>query len=193
MGIAAAEPGNPTPAAVPTPTIKGVFVNSHVEAVRRQLGEPGVEELASRFGGSVDFRSGDDVPVRDEVRIIEYALDLLHDDVPPQEREFEAGRLHFRNFTTTPWAKMLFSLFPKNFKFMILHAKTVAERVFRGVTFESNEIEPNTVLVVMENNDYPIDHFRGLFHEWMQDFGYDGRVSAHDAGSGRYEYTITWT
>jgi uncharacterized protein (TIGR02265 family) len=176
-----------------TPTIKGIFVNSHVEAVRQRLGDEGVAELERRFGGSVQFRSMDDVPVRDEVRLIETSLDLLSEGQhEPSQRAFEAGRLHFRNFSTTPWAKVLFTVFPRNFKYMIMHASTVAQRVFKGVRFESTELSDRAVRVVMSNNDYPLDHFRGLFQEWMEYFGLTGTTVAEALEDGQYAYTASW-
>lgn len=175
------------------PVIKGVFVNSHVQAVRRALGDAGVRALEEEFGAPVSFRATEDVPVRDEVRIIELALDLLRPgDVPPEDRAYEAGRLHFRNFTTTPWAKILFRIFPRNYHYMIMHARVVAERVFKGITIQSEELAPTKVQVQMENADYPIDHFRGLFHEWMRYFDLQGRVTAEQAAPGTYIYTMEW-
>lgn len=175
------------------PTIKGIFVNSHVAMVRRALGEKGVEELARRLGRPVAFRNSDDVPVREEVRLIEHALDLTSPEPVRQgARSFEAGRLHFQNFLTTPWAKLLFTLFPRNLKFMMLHASTVAERVFKGVRFRSEDLGGNSVRLVMENNDYPLEHFQGLFQEWLEHFGLRGIVEAKVTGPLRYEYVLTW-
>ena len=176
------------------PTIKGMLVNSHVDAVRRSLGSLGVEQLADRMGHPVDYRDLENVPLADEVRLIEHALDLLAPGaVSADQRSFEAGRLHFRNFTTTPWARILFTIFPRNFGYMITHARLIAERVFRGVRFTHDELGPGHVRVVMENTDYPLDHFRGLFQEWMAYFGLEGDVQAHDAGDRRYEYDIRWS
>jgi uncharacterized protein (TIGR02265 family) len=176
------------------PTIKGIFVNSHIEAVRRRLGSAGVDELERRFGAPLAFRAGQDVPVADEVRLIELALDLVH-DVPLEanERAFEAGRLHFRNFTTTPYARVLFTLFPRNFHFMMLHAKTVAERVFKGVQFRVEDLGPHALLLTMENADYPLEHFQGLFQEWMDFFEVQGSVHATVHPDGRFEYRMEWT
>jgi uncharacterized protein (TIGR02265 family) len=175
------------------PTIKGVFVNSHVEAVRHAKGDEGVHRLEEAFGASVAFGATQDVPIRDEVKIIELALDILADTpVDPNTRAFEAGRLHFRNFTTTPWAKILFTIFPRNYKYMVKHSPTIAERVFNGVRFQSEDLGPTAHRVIMENNDYPIDHFRGLFYEWMHYFGLKGDVQANESHPGRYEYTMYW-
>lgn len=175
-----------------TPLIKGIFVNSHIEAVRRALGEEGVRDLEARFGSPLEFHNTDDVPVRDEVRLIEHALDLMRPGMPAHDRAFEAGRLHFRNFSTTPWAKILFTIFPRNYKFMLLHAKTIAERVFKGVQLDASETGKNRVLVVMANADYPVDHFRGLFQEWMEYFGLQGRVEGRELGPGIFEYDCHW-
>jgi uncharacterized protein (TIGR02265 family) len=176
------------------PTIKGIFVNSHIQMVRKAMGENGLRDLEDRMGGPLRFRATDDVPIRDEVRLIEHALDLTSGNAfTGKARAFEAGRLHFRNFSTTPWAKVLFTLFPRNFRFMTLHAKTVAERVFSGVRFESEDLGPSMVRVTMHNADYPIEHFRGFFQEWMGFFGYDGIVEAHKLGNRHFQYTMNWT
>lgn len=175
------------------PTIKGVFVTSHVDAVRKAKGAPGVKALESAFGRPVEFRATEDVPVRDEVRLIEHALDVLNGhSLAGRERAYEAGRLHFRDFTTTPWAKMVFGVFPRNFRYMMLHCSGIAEMVFRGVDFESEALGPKTVRVAMENADYPLEHFQGLFHEWMEYFGLTGTVDAKETAPGRYEYTMKW-
>lgn len=176
-----------------TPVIKGVFVNSHVAAVRRALGDEGVQALEDRYGAPVSFGPTEDVPVREEVRIIELALDLLRpDQATADARAFEAGRLHFRNFTTTPWAKILFRLFPRNYHYMTTHAHVVAERVFKGVEFEPEDLGPQKVRLTMRGADYPIDHFRGLFYEWMRYFDLTGDVTAAQAGPGEYVYTMQW-
>lgn len=181
-----------TKPAAAVPLIKGIFVNSHIDAVRRVLGEEGVRLLEERFGAPLHFRNTEDVPVHDEVRIIEQALDLLHPETPPAARAYEAGRLHFRNFSTTPWAKILFTVFPRNYRFMLLHCKTVAERVFKGVEVDATETGPCRVLVVMANADYPLDHFKGFFHEWMHYFGLAGNVEGRELGPGIHEYDAHW-
>lgn len=181
------------PRALGSPTIKGIFVNSHVAAVRKVKGPEGVRRLEEAFGAPLSFRDLDDVPVRDEVRLIELASDILvghHASL--QARAFDAGRLHFRNFKGTPLAKVVFALFPRDFHYLMLHAPSIAEKVFKGVRFEAADLGGRGVRVTMENNDYPIEHFRGLFHEWMNDFGLRGEVAARETGPGRYEYVMRW-
>ncbi len=174
------------------PTIKGMFVNSHIAAVRAKKGADGVAELERRYGKPVVFKNSDDVPIREEVQIIECALDLLADQpIAQEEKAFEAGKLHFRNFTQTPLGKILFSLFQSNFKLMMLHARDIAGHVFQGVRFSTQEIDEKSIKVILENNDYPLDHFRGLFSEWMTFAGLTGTVSAQNI-DGRYEYTMQW-
>jgi uncharacterized protein (TIGR02265 family) len=132
------------------------------------------------------------VPVREEVKIIELALDILSPlPIPPERRAFEAGRLHFRNFSTTPLGRIVFSMFRTDFKLMMMQASNIAGHVFKGVHFASEDLGPKAVRVTMTNNDYPIDHFRGLFQEWMEFAGKSGRVEASAAG-GAYAYTMRW-
>lgn len=176
-----------------TPTIKGMFVKSHVAAVRRAKGEEGVRALAAGYGGPLDFRNSDDISVRDEIRLIECALDILTGGtVSPADRAFEAGRLHFVNFTTTPLGRIIFTLFRKNIRMMLLQSKNIAGHVFEGVRFSTVDLGPNELRIRMENADYPIDHFRGLFHEWLTFSGNPGTVGASAAGPGIYEYHVRW-
>ena len=175
------------------PTIKGIFVNSHLAAVRKALGDDGVRRLEELYGKPLQFKNSDDVLVGEEVKIIEYALDILSSEpIPEPQRAFEAGRLHFKNFSTTPLAKIIFSLFRSEFKLMMLQSKNIAGHVFQGVHFNAKEITPKKVVITMMNNDYPIDHFRGLFAEWMVFSGNKGEVTAVHIPPDVYEYTIEW-
>lgn len=176
-----------------SPTIRGIFVNSHIEVVRQKKGEEGVRELEKRYGKPLNFKNSDNVPVREEIKVIEAALDVLGEKpIPPEERAFEAGRLHFRDFTGTPLGKIIFSIFKNDFKIMMTKSRHIAEHVFLGVKLIPEDLGPNAVKVIMENGDYPIDHFRGLFQEWMDFSGEVGTVEAREIGPRRYEYTMRW-
>ncbi len=168
-------------------------MNSHVKVVRNEKGESGVRELEKRFGRPVNFANFEDVLVSDEIKIIEYALDILTDGkVSPDKRAFEAGRLHFKDFATTPLAKIIFSSIT-DIKKLLLNSKYIAEHVFNGITFISSDNGPDSVKIIMEGGHYPIDHFKGLFWAWVDNFGYEPDVKAVQAGSERYEYTLSWT
>lgn len=175
------------------PTIKGIFVNSHIDAVRSAKGDAGFQKLQECMGTPVAYKNGDDIPVSEEVRLLECAVEILaNSPVDPTTKQFEAGKLHFRNFTTTPLAKIIFSVFKSNFKLMMMQTKNIAGHVFNGVQFSSEELGEKSVKVTMENNDYPIDHFRGLFSEWMEFAGYKGTVEAKETAPNRYEYLLIW-
>jgi hypothetical protein len=174
----------------PTPTIKGVFVMSHVRALALAKGEEAVHELVERCGRRVRFKNGDDVPVRVEVEIIEHVLDMLAGKrIPAGKREFEAGRLHFKNFAETPLGGMVLML---NFRTALMRAPWIARRVFRGVEFSSQELSKNCVAITMGNNDYPLEHFQGFFKAWMQYAKRKGTVLARENPEGEYIYTIKW-
>ncbi len=175
------------------PTIKGMFVKSHVDAVRELKGDDGVRRLEELFGKPVMFTNSQDVYVSDEVKLIECAYDVLDGSAQGAEtRSFEAGKLHFRNFTKTPFGKIIFSVFRPNFKQMMLQSSTIAGHVFRGVKFTSEDLGKTSVAVTTDNNDYPIEHFRGLFSEWMQYAGLHGTVTAQEPSPGQYRYEMTW-
>ena len=175
------------------PTIKGIFVNSHVAAVKKKAGTQGVAELEKRFGKSVSFGNNQDVRILDEVRLIEHALDIMSDTpVPQNERTFKAGRLHFDNFVNTAFAKMAFPMFKNNFKTMMMKSSFFGEHIFKGVTFTAKDLGGNQVEVVMGNNDYPIDHFRGVFQAWMDSSGLKGVVTATTSSTADFIYTMEW-
>src|SRR3989344_338383 len=175
------------------PTIKGIFVMSHVRMLERALGEKGLLELERRFGKSVHFRNAENVPVSDEVKIIEHVLDLVSGDTTPAaERARLAGELHFKNFSETPLGKLVLPVFRSRFKKILLGVNNIAGHVFRGVTFTSKALGEKEVRILMANNDYPIDHFKGFFAGWLAYSGLIGSVTAHDRGDNRYEYTIKW-
>src|SRR5882724_9168247 len=117
------------------PTIKGIFVMSHVNALARAKGEKALKELVLRCGRRVHFRNSEDVPVRIEIQIIEHVLDMLAGkEISSGKREYAAGKLHFNNFAGTPLGEMVL-LF--NFKTALMRAPWIARRVFRGVEFSS--------------------------------------------------------
>lgn len=176
-----------------TPTIRGVFVNSHVDAVRRSKGEEGIRALEERYGKPVRFGNTERVPVREEIKIIEIAFQILS-EIPAtaEQLTFEAGRFHFRNFITTPLGKFVFSFFKDSFKSVMLRATAVAEQIFEGVEFSTQDLGPTSVKVTMKNNDYPLGHFKGLFHEWMHQSMGQGRVQASETPDGAFEYVMTW-
>ena len=111
------------------PTIKGIFVNSQINSVKREKGEEGLKELEKRFG-SIKFNNIEDVPVSEEVRLIECALQIINEDsIPEKDMAFEAGRLHFKNFSTTPLAKLTFGVLT-NLKYILLHSKYIIQYFF---------------------------------------------------------------
>lgn len=177
----------------PKPTIKGIFVKSHIRALLHERGNDGVAELETRFGKSVDYANGDDVPVSDEVRILEHIVDITSPAVlSREEREREAGRLHFRNFSTTAVWLLIQQIFGTNLKFLLMQSSKIAGWVFRGIEFVSEDVGATSVRLTMFNNDYPIEHFQGFFEQWLRYARVEGHVEAAAHTRGRYEYTISW-
>lgn len=175
------------------PTIKGIFVNSHIRALEKELGEDGLVELRKRFGKSIDFKANDDVPVADEVALLEHIVKMTSARSLTQEQvALEAGRLHFRNFTTTPLWNFLSPFFTLNQKFVLLQSARIATMVFQKVIFSADDLATQIVKITLHHNDYPIEHFQGFFEEWIKEANLNGSVEAYRAGDGRFEYTIAW-
>lgn len=177
------------------PTIRGLFVMSHVSALEAQKGDAGIVELMTRYGKTIRFGALDNVPVREEVEIIEHVLDILTGDTVPRERRsFEAGKLHFENFSKTEIGGLILPLFRSNIRTFLMNANHIAGYVFKRVKFRSEELKPGHVHITMENNDYPMDHFAGFFQASAEYGGLkDAEVRAEDCGNRRYAYDIRWT
>jgi uncharacterized protein (TIGR02265 family) len=174
------------------PTIKGIFVNSHVKAVEKALGDWGLEQLELKFGQPLNFGMTDNVPIRTEIKLLECAVQLLTSEpIPLDKLALESGRLHFKNFTSTPLGLMVFAIFRNKLKQSLMQANNVAQHVFQGTMFRSYDIGPKSVKVVMENNDYPAAHFQGFFLEWMKFAQLQGKVNVEIIGD-TFEYTLEW-
>jgi uncharacterized protein (TIGR02265 family) len=175
------------------PTIKGIFVMSHVRALAKEKGEEALKELERRFGRPINFKNSDNVPIRTEVEIIEHALDIASPhNLSESERHLEGGKLHFKNFSQTPLGRLVLPAFRGQFKLLMMQANNIAGHVFQGVRFFSEDIGEKGVRVTMDNNDYPLEHFQGFFTEWLHYSGLEGEVGAEDMGGNRYIYTVHW-
>lgn len=170
-----------------------MFVNSHLDALWKERGERGIDELEKRCGRPLKFETLEDVPVEVEAEIIDHILDIVsRKPIPKGERSHEAGRLHFRNFVQTSFGKILFSVLPKDFTKMLLKAKHVAPHIFKNIGFEVTETGPQAVKVLVENSGYPKGHFKGLLEEWLYFSGNEGTVAEKEVHEGAYEYRINW-
>lgn len=185
-----------------TPLIKGMFVNSHIRRLRNEKGAGAVEELSKRYGKPLVFRNLEEVPVREEIAILEHVFDILHEHdgqaLDPALRSFEAGRLHLQNFLATSFGLILVAAAPKTpagFKKLMLSAKYIATHVFKNTNLRAYapENDPQSLIIVMENNDYPLNHFKGLFFEWMKLWGLTNpRVDATEPEPRLYQYSLHW-
>lgn len=175
------------------PTIKGVFVKSHIAALERQRGKDSLAELRRRFGKSIDFKNNENVSVADEVKILETIVDMQEQkSLMPNELAEKAGRLHFRNFSTTPLWRIISPVFGRNLKLILMHSRNIAGHVFQGVKFAADDLGENKVRISMGNNDYSPEHFKGFFEEWITSSGLEGQVQARMRPQGVYEYDISW-
>lgn len=173
--------------------IKGIFVKSHINALKRLKGDKGLKELQRRYRKPINFKNSDNVPVREEIKIIELVYDILNGkSVDEKTRAHEAGRLHFKNFVSTPFARIIFPLLRKRFKTVVLNSRSIASHVFRGVNFRAEELGEKEIRIIMENADYPIEHFNGLLSEWMAFSGISGKVESDQLSRNAYAYLLKW-
>ena len=175
-----------------TPTIKGIYIKSHVDAVKRAKGDGGLTLLAQKFGKPIDFKNSDAISIRDEVHLLECVTEILSPaPLTKEQLSFQAGRQHFTDFLTTPYAKIIFPYFQNQFKVVMMQIHNIASHIFQGVDFTSIALGDTAVKVIMKNNEYPIEHFRGLFQSWMEYSGLHGTVEQAQVGQ-IYEYTMRW-
>ena len=175
------------------PTIRGLFVNTHIRAVQRAAGAAGLGRLRRLYGQSLAFGNLQEVPVAEEVRLINAALTvLLREPIPPERWDYEAGRLHFHNFSSTALGRLLLSYLKHRFKDVLLISPRITSRIFSRLEFQAEELGDFRVRLVLENNDYPLLHFSGFFEAWLERVGLIGMVRATALSAKRHEYVITW-
>jgi hypothetical protein len=179
------------------PTIKGVFVNSHIARLRKDKGDAGIHELEKRYNKNIDFATNEDVPIREEVKILEIIIDILKGEpLSLSKRSFQAGQLHFQNFAKTTFAKILFASVAKNsegFEKLFLNSDYIVNNVFKNTDFKSKKISDGKLKIIMSNNDYPIEHFHGLFDEWVKHWNLkNAKVEANVINNNKYEYLIIY-
>lgn len=175
------------------PTIKGLFVKTHVRAIKKKRGPLGLRTLQAQFGKPLKFGAWQNIPVADEVKLINCAVVLYSDQrINPEKLDYEAGRFHCQNFLTTPLAKTVMKRLGKNFKLMMLLASKVAGQVFRGLKAEAEDLGENKVKIVFTNSGYPVEHFAGFFEEWMSYLGLLGIARGEELEPGNIKYIMTW-
>ncbi len=175
------------------PTIKGAYILSHIQALLDERGGGAVEELRKRYGKSLDFKSDEYVPVRTEVEVLEHIVDIsTPKKLSPDERALLAGRLAFKNFTSSLLWRALMPLVHTNPKAALMRAHHIASQVFQGVVFTPEDAGVSTVNMKLENNDYPLAYFQGFFEEGLVVAHLTGAVEADTDSRGAYVYTITW-
>ncbi len=175
------------------PTIKGLFVKSHVRALARLRGPEGLVELLRRTGKSHRYETTEDVPVSEEVELLECIVDMVSSvQLTDEQRQDEAGRLHMRNFATTTMWTLLEQLIGRNLKFLFSQSAWIGAWVFHGIQFKSEDIDHHVVRISMINSVYPLAHFRGFFSEWLKQLDVEGAVEAAELEPGHHTFTISW-
>lgn len=179
------------------PLIKGIFINSHIRHLRNDKGDAAIIELERRYGKPLEFKTFENVPVIEEVRILDLILEITGEvPIDEHERDFESGRHHFRNFATTPFGKILMGAVPKTpegFRIMLTSSGYISRHVFKNLQFDSEPSDENTLVSIMFNSGYPLHHFRGLYYEWMRAWDlHDAQVEAYELGAGHHKYCMIW-
>ncbi len=175
------------------PTIEGLFVNSHLRAFSRERGSEGLAELLRRTGHEHHYASTDDVPVVDEIQLLECIVDITSPvSLSHEERQAEAGRLHLRNFSTTTMWTLVEQLIGRNLKFLFMQSSWIGAWVFTGIQFTSEDLGENRVRITMSNSEYPIAHFKAFFEQWLHELSVDGTVDAAELIPRRHTFTISW-
>lgn len=175
------------------PCIKGIFVKSHINALKREKGEEGLLLFESRYGKKLEISNNDNIPLAEELKIIEYVFDILNPGkYNREEKSFETGRMHFRNFVTTPLAKIIFPVFKNSFKKIMLNVSSLAGHIFKGIQFISKEEGPKSVKITLTNYKESPQHVMGLFYEWMLYSGLEGTVKYIESESETCVFLLTW-
>jgi len=175
------------------PTIKGVFVNSHLKALVAAKGEAALAGLEKLLGRPLKFHALEDVPVKLELKIVNACFDFMTGaPLEGDSRDFEAGRFHFKDFANTPLGQFILSTFPKDFKSFVLRSDAVANRILKGTEMSALDLGVKKVKLYFSRSPYPVEHLRGFLQEWMNYWGIKGTVTAQKTDGPKSEYTLSW-
>ena len=174
------------------PSIKGIFVRQHIQAIKKIKGDEGVKLLEQKFGRPLVFKNSDNVPIADEIKILESFTEILFPkNYTRDELQYVSGRLHFKNFTQSPIARILIYSFKMDFRKLILNSTSIFAHVFNNVPFSAESLGKNSVKVIISNG-YAKDHFRGFFDEWFEYSGLEGTTLAQTENVDSNSYMLKW-
>jgi hypothetical protein len=175
------------------PTIRGVYVNSHIKALQKAKGRDAIKELRRLYGKPLEFGNFQNIPIEEELKIMHAVFNLLSSSPVINENfDYEAGKFHFQNFMTAPLTKLFFSLFGKNFRTVVWAASKVSKGIFTGVQVRKKNAGIHTEQIILENNEYPAHHFVGFFDAWLTHLGLIGMTTMKELSPRVHEYTVTW-
>ncbi len=174
-------------------TIKGIFVRQHIKAIKKHKGSEGLKLLEQKFGKPLTIKNSDNVPIADEVKLLEAATIILHPKkYSQQELDYEAGKLHFINFSQSPIGRILFFSFNRNIKRILLHSNNITAHIMKGILFSAKSTGKKSILIMIGSNGYPLHHFRGFFEEWFTFSKVKGTVKATFQEPASHMYELDW-
>ncbi len=174
-------------------TVKGYLVRNHLKEFEKEAGTSGLKVLRKRYGKPFDFENNDWVAVSEEAELLGHMVDILSSKrVSDEERDFETGKLHFKYFSLTPLAVILFSLYREDLNTFLLNLDKIAGHVFGGLKISSQKVGKRSVRVLIENSDYPLKQFEGFFTGLLAFAGFEGEVEAKSFKTGMQSFIVSW-
>ena len=174
-----------------TATIKGVFLKSLVDLVKKKKGQEGIEALEKAYGSDLKFHSVQNYPMETEIKLIRAAMTVVYGKYE-EDLEWEFGKLTFTTYADSLIGKTMFSLLGKEFRKIALNADRVINTVTGNLIIEVEDLAINKVRVRIGNCPHHIGHFGGVFMGAIESFGYKPKVETEVLGEGDYNYFLEW-
>jgi uncharacterized protein (TIGR02265 family) len=172
------------------PKVKGVFLKSLVDVVKKQKGPNGLERLRNEYG-QIDFRGFSDYPLKDQARLNKIASKIIFGSYSPQA-EYEFGRLSFKTYLDTIIGRTMFALIGADPLKIAKALPKILGAVMTGVTILIEEVGPLKVKITMQNIPFHIRHYEGACAAAAEHFGYKAKILSTLLPNQDFQYLVEW-
>lgn len=171
-------------------TIKGIFLKNLVDLVNQKKGDPGIKQL-EKMVGDIHYSAIKNYPVETEIKLYHATENIIFGMNNSETRE-KIGMLTFEIYAHSFIGKTMFSLLGGDIKKAAYSLQKVLNTVTTGMEIRMEDLGPNKVKVIMSNNPYEIEHYKGVYMGALEFFEKEGTVEAIESSPHNYEYLVSW-
>jgi len=154
--------------------MKGMYVETLLSMLKRR---------GAALPTDKRYFSFKDYPLRELMRLMVDALEVLYPDISPREAMIALGRLAFPTFTSTTIGKVIFSVAGNSWvRALNLVTKAYGVSIHPGTASVTEMTETGARVELREIWNFGNSYHVGVFEGAMKHFGVRGRVQAVSVG-----------